>query len=117
MFIHCPSCGAENLEDANYCSLCFSTLGFGDENFWVIKRDRDFEIGMSPKPITGTPREEPDLFRMPEESIVEPKRVTADPGNVKGITGAPVEGAISYIQLSDRFKKSLDRGRRGETGV
>ncbi|MBN2169399.1 MAG: zinc ribbon domain-containing protein [Actinobacteria bacterium] len=118
MFIHCPSCGAENVNNANYCSLCFSTLGFGDEHFWIMKENKDFEIGMSPKPVTNMPQARQfETVQVPEERPVDPIRVKADLGDIKGVTGAPIEGAISYIPLSDRFKRSLERNRRGEAAV
>ena len=28
MVMKCPSCGAENPDNADYCNLCVSTLGF-----------------------------------------------------------------------------------------
>lgn len=118
MFIHCPSCGAENVENAEFCNLCYSTLGFGDAHFWDVKKEKDFEIGMSPKPIVDKAN---DLdYRagwIPREIPVEPKRVVTDLSDVRGVTGAPIDGAISYIPLSERFKASLEQDRRGEAVV
>ena len=33
MVMHCPECGAENPDGAEYCNLCLSSLGFESEEF------------------------------------------------------------------------------------
>lgn len=95
MFISCPSCGAENQEDSQYCNLCFNTLGFHDNN-----DTNDIREGVYYRKTLISSITERAVEYMNESRAVEDGyALTADliEIGIKGeITGVPVEGVVPY---------------------
>lgn len=99
MFVSCPSCGAENREDSQYCNLCFNTLGFNDKQNCDDIRDGVYYKKTLLPSITERAVEYMNESRAVEEGYA----LTADliEIGVKGeITGPPVDGLVPYTPPS-----------------
>lgn len=121
MVIVCPSCGAENPDGAEYCSLCLSTVGFVDLEYTSSELTGEGYMEEYPSSFQGEAEDTAGGYS-PEEPIHPIDRVAARPveiGAYGQASGAGVTdpydsyGSMSASEAASRVgvTKAFDWGK------